>query len=129
MMLRTVVAVYVANVLYLRIEIRHVRTAQESRTASIGVCCVLWLIDLRPPGFSQVLPCFSPSLLCRCPLQLRVLFHCAHKTNDEAKLMQYHQSLSTATEDQLSLASIHFQRSHYQVRGGSLQPGVKAVGR
>ncbi|GAX82244.1 hypothetical protein CEUSTIGMA_g9672.t1 [Chlamydomonas eustigma] len=50
----------------------------------------------------------------RCPLQTRILFHCAHKLSDETKLMQYHQQLTESIEDQLSLASIHYQRSHYQ---------------
>lgn len=67
------------------------------------------------------------------PLQTRLLFHLAHKFNDENKLMFYHQKLQDTTEDQvctscllvfkhcshsqllqLSLASIHFLRSHYQ---------------
>jgi intraflagellar transport protein 56 len=43
-------------------------------------------------------------------LQTRVLFHVAYKLNDEAKLLQYHQQLSDTIEDQLSLASIHYQR-------------------
>jgi len=47
-------------------------------------------------------------------LQTRILFHCAHKFNDEGKLMTYHQQLSDSTEDQLSLASIHYLRSHFQ---------------
>jgi intraflagellar transport protein 56 len=51
----------------------------------------------------------------RSPLQTRILFHCAHKQNDESKLMQYHQQLTDSIEDQLSLASIHYQRSHFQV--------------
>ncbi len=46
----------------------------------------------------------------RCALQTRVLFHCAHKLGDEAKLMQYHQQLTDSIEDQLSLASIHYHR-------------------
>ncbi|GFH15618.1 uncharacterized protein HaLaN_11872, partial [Haematococcus lacustris] len=45
---------------------------------------------------------------------IRILFHTAHKLNDEGKLMQYHQQLEETIEDQLSLASIHYQRSHYQ---------------
>jgi intraflagellar transport protein 56 len=48
-------------------------------------------------------------------VQTRILFHCAHKLADESKLMQYHQQLTESIEDQLSLASIHYQRSHYQV--------------
>ena len=47
-------------------------------------------------------------------LQTRVLFHCAHKLGDENKLMTYHQQLSDSIEDQLSLASIHYLRTHYQ---------------
>ncbi|GBG77774.1 hypothetical protein CBR_g24221 [Chara braunii] len=48
------------------------------------------------------------------PLQTRIFFHLAHKFNDETKLMLYHQQLTDSTEDQLSLASIHFHRAHYQ---------------
>mmetsp|Transcript_38089 Transcript_38089/g.84856 ORF Transcript_38089/g.84856 Transcript_38089/m.84856 type:complete len:556 (+) Transcript_38089:159-1826(+) len=50
----------------------------------------------------------------RCPLQTRILFHCAHKMGDETKVMQYHQQLTESIEDQLSLASMQYQRSHYQ---------------
>ena len=46
----------------------------------------------------------------RSPLQVRVLFHTAYKLNDEDKLLHYHQQLSDTLEDQLSLASIHYQR-------------------
>lgn len=34
--------------------------------------------------------------------------------NDEKKLMGFHQNLEDVTEDQLSLASIHYMRFHYQ---------------
>ncbi|XP_073094484.1 intraflagellar transport protein 56 isoform X3 [Manis javanica] len=54
---------------------------------------------------------------CKAPksrLQNRLLFHLAHKFNDEKKLMNFHQNLQDITEDQLSLASIHYMRSHYQ---------------
>ncbi|KAL8221802.1 UNVERIFIED_CONTAM: hypothetical protein K2H54_074508 [Gekko kuhli] len=47
-------------------------------------------------------------------LQNRLLFHLAHKFADEKKLMNFHQNLQDITEDQLSLASIHYMRSHYQ---------------
>lgn len=33
--------------------------------------------------------------------------------NDEKQLMSFHQNLEDVTEDQLSLASIHYMRSHY----------------
>ncbi|XP_054844728.1 intraflagellar transport protein 56 isoform X2 [Eublepharis macularius] len=47
-------------------------------------------------------------------LQNRLLFHVAHKFGDEKKLMNFHQDLQDITEDQLSLASIHYMRAHYQ---------------
>ncbi|XP_019631335.1 PREDICTED: intraflagellar transport protein 56-like isoform X4 [Branchiostoma belcheri] len=47
-------------------------------------------------------------------LQNRLLFHLSHKFNDEKRLMHYHQNLQDIIEDQLSLASIHYLRSHYQ---------------
>ncbi|XP_028395522.1 intraflagellar transport protein 56-like isoform X4 [Dendronephthya gigantea] len=46
--------------------------------------------------------------------QNRLLFHLSHKFNDEKRLMNYHQQLQDIIEDQLSLASIHYLRSHYQ---------------
>lgn len=51
----------------------------------------------------------------QCPLQNRVLFHCAHKTGQEERLMEFHAQLTDSLEDQLSLASIHYLRGHYQV--------------
>ncbi|XP_061585122.1 intraflagellar transport protein 56 [Cololabis saira] len=50
----------------------------------------------------------------KSPLQNRLLFHCSHKFNDEKRLMGFHKNLEDVTEDQLSLASIHYMRSHYQ---------------
>ena len=47
-------------------------------------------------------------------LQGRILFHLSHKSGDEGKLMQYHQRLTDSVEDQLSLAAMHFFRTHYQ---------------
>ncbi|KAK6169105.1 hypothetical protein SNE40_020221 [Patella caerulea] len=47
-------------------------------------------------------------------LQNRVLFHLAHKFNEERQLMGFHQNLQDIIEDQLSLAAIHYLRSHYQ---------------
>ncbi len=48
-------------------------------------------------------------------LKTRLRFHLAHKFGDEKKLMSFHQELEDVVEDQLSLASIHYLRSHYQV--------------
>ena len=52
----------------------------------------------------------------RCPLQVRLNLHCAHKSGQEDKLMQFHEQLTDSIEDQLSLASLHYQRSHCQVK-------------
>ncbi|CAI2722666.1 unnamed protein product [Schistosoma spindalis] len=49
-----------------------------------------------------------------CKLQSRLLFHIAHKLNDERALLNYHNSLDNSTEDQLSLASIHSLKNHHQ---------------
>ncbi|XP_065215212.1 intraflagellar transport protein 56-like [Planococcus citri] len=47
-------------------------------------------------------------------LKIRLMFHLAHKLADENKLMEYHKQLADVIEDQLSLASIHYLRAHYQ---------------
>lgn len=49
-----------------------------------------------------------------CSNRNRLLFHLSHKFGDEKRLMNYHQNLQDVIEDQLSLASIHYLRSHYQ---------------
>lgn len=48
------------------------------------------------------------------PLKVRLLFHLAHKLNDEDCLLELHGSLRDVNEDQLSLASMHYLRAHYQ---------------
>lgn len=48
------------------------------------------------------------------PLKVRILFHLAHKLVDEERLLELHGSLRDVTEDQLSLASMHYLRAHYQ---------------
>ena len=50
----------------------------------------------------------------KTPLQIRLLFHISHKLNEEEKLMAYHQQLQDQLSDQLSLASMHYMRNHYQ---------------
>uniref|UniRef100_A0A182T1G8 Tetratricopeptide repeat protein 26 n=1 Tax=Anopheles maculatus TaxID=74869 RepID=A0A182T1G8_9DIPT len=52
--------------------------------------------------------------LPQSPLKIRLLFHLAHKLTDEDRLMELHGSLRDVVEDQLSLAGMHFLRSHYQ---------------
>ncbi|XP_014674786.1 PREDICTED: intraflagellar transport protein 56-like [Priapulus caudatus] len=48
------------------------------------------------------------------PLKTIIMFHLSHKFNDEKRLMTFHSQLQDHMEDQLSLASIHYLRSHYQ---------------
>eukprot|EP00201_Polytomella_parva_P024112 CAMPEP_0175040624 /NCGR_PEP_ID=MMETSP0052_2-20121109/1383_1 /TAXON_ID=51329 ORGANISM="Polytomella parva, Strain SAG 63-3" /NCGR_SAMPLE_ID=MMETSP0052_2 /ASSEMBLY_ACC=CAM_ASM_000194 /LENGTH=582 /DNA_ID=CAMNT_0016302889 /DNA_START=6 /DNA_END=1754 /DNA_ORIENTATION=+ len=50
----------------------------------------------------------------KCALQTRILFHSSQRQGNDEKLMLFHGQLSDSIEDQLSLASVHFQRSHYQ---------------
>ncbi|CAF0746515.1 unnamed protein product [Adineta steineri] len=50
----------------------------------------------------------------KSPLQTRVLFHVAHKQNNEEKLMNLHRQLQDVIEDQMCLASMHYMRSHFQ---------------
>jgi intraflagellar transport protein 56 len=47
-------------------------------------------------------------------LQNRLLFNICHRKGDEDKLMAYHQNLRDTKEDQLSLAGVHYLRSHHQ---------------
>lgn len=42
------------------------------------------------------------------------MFHIAHKKSDEKNLMTFHHKLQETTEDQLSLAAIHFLRGHFE---------------
>ena len=48
-------------------------------------------------------------------LQNRLLFHLSQKFSDEKKLRSYHLNLQDVSEDQLSLAAMHYLRTHYQV--------------
>jgi len=48
------------------------------------------------------------------PLVNRLIFHTAHKRNDDVEMMKYHQLLTDSTEDQIGLAAIQYLRSHFQ---------------
>ncbi|KAJ0177054.1 hypothetical protein K1T71_007063 [Dendrolimus kikuchii] len=50
----------------------------------------------------------------KCSLKTRLQFHLAHKLGDEEVLMKAHATLRDVPEDQLSLASVHYLRAHYQ---------------
>ena len=47
-------------------------------------------------------------------LKTRLLFNIAHRTGNEEKLMTYHHDLKDRKADQLSLAAVHYLRSHHQ---------------
>lgn len=47
-------------------------------------------------------------------LKTRILFHTAHKRNDESAMMSQHQRLTDSKEDQLCLAAIQYLRGHFQ---------------
>ncbi|XP_052759526.1 intraflagellar transport protein 56 isoform X1 [Galleria mellonella] len=50
----------------------------------------------------------------KCALKTRLQFHLSHKLGDEDSLMRAHAALRDVPEDQLSLASVHYLRAHYQ---------------
>nr|CAG4636942.1 EOG090X04LA [Ceriodaphnia reticulata] len=50
----------------------------------------------------------------KCPLQVRLSFHLAHKSGDETSVLEFHKQLRDVAEDQLSLAAVHYLRAHYQ---------------
>lgn len=72
-----------------------------------AACCQFYLGNYKE---AEELALKGPSTR----LQNRLLFHISHKQNDETQLMKYHAKLSDKTEDQLSLASIHYLRNHFQ---------------
>ncbi|XP_026300694.1 intraflagellar transport protein 56 isoform X1 [Apis mellifera] len=75
---------------------------------STNLACCYFFLGMYPE---------SQKLLEDAPhskLKNRLLFHLAHKMGNEAKLMEYHHMLEDVIEDQLSLASIHYLRAHYQ---------------
>jgi len=47
-------------------------------------------------------------------LKTRLLFHLSHKLGHEDDLLEQHQKLGEEKEDQLSLAAIHYLRTHFQ---------------
>jgi intraflagellar transport protein 56 len=46
-------------------------------------------------------------------LHNRLLFHTSHKERDDDRLFSYHERLHNVIEDQLTLAAVHYMRSHY----------------
>ena len=77
-------------------------------------CCYFFLGMYKEADDAAQKGTFSIDAGPTCKLQNRLLFHLSHKFNDEKRLMGYHQNLQDVIEDQLSLASIHYLRGHYQ---------------
>lgn len=46
-------------------------------------------------------------------LKSRLNFHIAQKMDDEDNLMEYHQLLSDCAENQLCLASVHYDKKNF----------------
>ncbi|CAL7934948.1 unnamed protein product [Xylocopa violacea] len=81
---------------------------QTSVDLSTNLACCYFYLGMYPE---------SQKILENAPhskLKNRLLFHLAHKMGNEARLMEYHHMLEDVIEDQLSLASIHYLRAHYQ---------------
>jgi len=63
---------------------------------------------------NMVLKCRAKSDEDHQKLATRILFHTSHKLDEEDQLFSYHSELEDTLENQLSLASIHYMRTHYQ---------------
>ncbi|ROT73119.1 intraflagellar transport protein 56 [Penaeus vannamei] len=74
----------------------------------IGLACCYFYLGMYPEAEE------AAEKAPKTALRTRLFFHLAHKFNDEKRLMMHHQQLEDVIEDQLSLASIHYLRSHYQ---------------
>ena len=49
-----------------------------------------------------------------CDFRTRLIFHISHQRNDEEMLLKAHSELVGTLENQMSLAAIHYLRTHYQ---------------
>lgn len=81
-------------------------TGDKSIDLNVAVCMFYLGMYQEAQAIIESLP--------NSPLKVRLLFHLAHKLTDEDRLLELHGSLRDITEDQLSLASMHYLRGHYQ---------------
>ncbi len=49
-----------------------------------------------------------------CPLQNRIQFHISHKMSADEDLLKFHGKLQNIVDDQLTLAGVHYLRSHFE---------------
>lgn len=98
---------------YARAKHEYEKILEKEKSKSVGevftyLSCCLFMLGMYKKAEEIALK--SP----KSPLQTRILFHVAHKMNDEDKLMNLHQQLQDVLPDQLCLASMHYMRNHYQ---------------
>ncbi|CAA9994608.1 unnamed protein product [Nesidiocoris tenuis] len=72
----------------------------------VNMACCYFFLGLYPQA-EKVLQKVPES-----PLKTRLQFHLCHKIGDEDKLMEFHNKLQNVPEDMLSLAALHYLRSH-----------------
>jgi len=91
-------------------------TKKEGVTLDVWtyLACCYFFLGMYKQADDAITKSIGGSNSPRTHLQNRLLFHLSHKFNDEKRLMAHHQNLQDMIEDQLSLASIHYLRSHYQ---------------
>ncbi|CAE7317456.1 Ttc26, partial [Symbiodinium sp. KB8] len=81
-----------------------------SMDASLGRACCMYFLG-RPKDAISIAEEFEDE----SPLAARVIFHAALKDGDEDRLLAAHEKIDdTSKTDQLSLAALHYMRSHFQ---------------
>jgi len=81
---------------------------KNSNEVLLNLACCYFFLGMHEDA-EKCISKAEPSPLCT-----RIQFHLSHKSGDDSKLMEFHKVLEDVVEDQLSLASIHYLRSHYQ---------------
>lgn len=89
-------------------EYKHVSIKNSSPDIMCSIACCCFMLGMYQEADEYA------GKGTKSKLQNRLMFHLSHKFNDEKRLMSYHSQLQDVIEDQLSLASIHYLRSHFQ---------------
>lgn len=85
-------------------------TSGATDDTSLGRACCLYFLGKYDEAIVAAKPVTSSS-----GLRNRLLFHCAQKTSNDDLLVEAHDQLDDAGKaDQLSLAAVHYMRSHFQ---------------
>lgn len=87
-------------------EIIYAKSPSKDVALNIGVCMFYLGMYEEAQKIIDDLP--------ESQLKIRLLFHLAHKLGDDNRLMELHGVLRDVTEDQLSLAGLHYLRGQYQ---------------